>query len=592
MQRPWWKSRPALVVLAVLVVVAVLTSLDLALSAGRIHARVSVDGVAVGGMKPDAALAVLKRELPGNAVPKVTLVSDEASWTVSPGDIGLTYNFPALVEQAMSFGRDGSTISDTIARLGAWVHPVSLAPTATADPEKLGTVFEAVAAAVEVPPRDASVVIDGADGSVRPSVLGVALQKREAEARLIRAFLAQTDSTVTVPLGSAPARVSDEAAQAALEVARAMMSAPVDVTFDDKSWTFSPEEIGTWISFRTPSETTSGTLEVFIDPEAASETVLPRVGTVGRAAKDASFKVSNGRVSIVPSQDGVGPNMESLALELSQVLQDPARPRSVALRTSRVQPKITTEDAQGMGIKERLSRYTTTFSASNRPRVNNIRTLADAIDGTLIAPGGTFSFNETVGPRTAEKGYQEAPAIVNGKLVPQLGGGICQVGTTFFNAVFESGLPVVQRRNHSYYIDHYPKGRDATVSWGGPDLKFRNDTDHWVLVVTDHTSSSLTVALYGTDPGYDVKAEVGEWKNVRPFKTETVPDPKLPKGAKVVEDAGVTGRTITVRRIVMRGTEIIRTDTFTSVYTPKTEVVRVGTKVVAQGSTATTTPQP
>ncbi len=97
--------------------------------------------------------------------------------------------------------------------------------------------------------------------------------------------------------------------------------------------------------------------------------------------------------------------------------------------------------------------------------------------GRCIAPGETFSFNGTVGPRTAEKGYQEAGAIVNGELVPQLGGGICQVGTTIFNTVFESGLPVVERHNHSFYISHYPKGRDATVSWGGPDFKFRNDTD-------------------------------------------------------------------------------------------------------------------
>jgi vancomycin resistance protein YoaR len=231
-----------------------------------------------------------------------------------------------------------------------------------------------------------------------------------------------------------------------------------------------------------------------------------------------------------------------------------------------------------MGVKERISTYTTTYEASNQPRVNNIHLLGDALDGTLVEPGGTFSFNAAAGERTAEKGYQEANAIVNGKLVPQLGGGVCQVGTTVFNAVFESGLPVVERRNHSFYISHYPKGRDATVSWGGPDLKFKNDTKHWVLVSVSYTSSSITVSLYGTDPGYDVAARVGEWSGVKPFPTEEVKDADLPKGSRVVEDSGVSGRSITVKRIVTKDGKVVRTDSFVSNYKPKVQVVRVGTK--------------
>jgi vancomycin resistance protein YoaR len=210
--------------------------------------------------------------------------------------------------------------------------------------------------------------------------------------------------------------------------------------------------------------------------------------------------------------------------------------------------------------------------------VNNVHLLGDALDGKLIAPGAVFSFNGAVGERTAAKGYQEANAIVDGKLVPQLGGGICQVGTTLFNTIFESGLPVLQRSNHSFYISHYPKGRDATVSWGGPDLKFKNDTPNWVLISVSYTSSSITISLYGTDPGYTVTSVAGPWTDVKPFPTEEVQDATLYAGMKVIEDMGETGRKIVVTRTVTKGGQVVRTDQFMSNYKPKVQVVRVGTK--------------
>ena len=580
------------ILLAAIAVVAVLALAvlgDLGLSAGRVHAGVSVDGVSVGGMKPAAAKAKLARELPRKAAKGVTVVSEDSSWTVQPADVGLSFDYDEHVSRAMAYGRAENTLQNAWERLAAWVRPVSLEPSATADPAKLKALLDQVAAEVEVPPVDAMVTIKGAGGTVKPSVAGVGLVRDAFSRQLLAAFVGEK-KTIALPLAAAPARVSDAEAQAALDVARQMMSAPVSITFDEKTWTVEPEKIGSLISFRTAGEAETATLEPYIDPEGVSEELLPLIGSVGRPARDASFSVSNGTVSIVPSQDGVGPDVDGLSLELTQVTRDPARARTVALRTKRTEAKITTEKARTMGIKERLSRYTTTYAASNKPRVNNIHTLADSLDGTLVAPGATFSFNQTVGERTAAKGYQEAPAIVDGKLVPQLGGGICQVGTTIFNAVYESGLPVVQRKNHSFYISHYPKGRDATVSWGGPDFKFKNDTPNWVLVVAGYTNSSLTIALYGSDPGYEVMSETGEWTNEKPFKTEEQLDPTLPKGARIVEDPGVTGRTITVKRFVRKDGELLRTDTFTSVYRPKVEIVRVGTKAVKPKTTTTTTP--
>jgi vancomycin resistance protein YoaR len=366
-----------------------------------------------------------------------------------------------------------------------------------------------------------------------------------------------------------------------------MVSAPVTLYYGDKEWQVAPETIGSWIGFRVVGAGSDAVLEAYVASDEVSRTVLPMVDEVGRPARNATFKVSSGTVSIVPAQDGLAADAEELALRLTKVLTAGGE-RRAELTMHRVEPDITTEEAERMGIKERIATFTTDYASSNKPRVNNIHLLADTLNGTLIPPGGVFSFNKTIGPRTAAKGYQEANAIVNGKLVPQLGGGICQIGTTIFNTVFFSGLPIIERHNHSLYISHYPKGRDATISWGGPDFKFKNDTPNWILIATSYTNSSVTISLYGTDPGYKVTYQTGPWTNLVDPPVREIKDPTLPLGSRVVEEKGVSGRTIVVTRTVTKDGVVVRTDTFKSVYRPAEEVVRVGTKKTSSVPTTTT----
>jgi vancomycin resistance protein YoaR len=325
------------------------------------------------------------------------------------------------------------------------------------------------------------------------------------------------------------------------------------------------------------------------DPDLVSATVFPLTKEVTKPAIDAQFVTNGKTVTIKPGQVGLGPDAKALAVDLRGTLTGPG-PRSVGLKMTELVPAVTTERAQTMGINERISTFSTSYSSGATQRVNNIKTLAAALDGKLVAPGGMFDFNASVGERTAAKGYQEAPAIVNGKLVPQLGGGICQVGTTFFNAVFFSGLPVKERTNHSFFISHYPKGRDCTVSWGGPDFKWTNDTSAWVLIKTSASSSSLTISLYGTDPGNTVTYTTSDFTNVVPFPIKAVPDPTLPVGIQIIDDPGVNGGKVTVVRTVSRNGVVVRTDTFVSNYKAKEQSVRVGTK--ASSVPATGTPKP
>jgi vancomycin resistance protein YoaR len=576
----------AVVALVLLAVVA-----EAVATTGRIHPGVSVAGVKVGGLSEAAAKLRIERELSArmNASP-VVFKMDERSWKANAESVGASVDAGSLAADAMAVGRSGGAFVALGDRLRAWVRPIDLTAHADVDATKTAAFLTNLDSDIAVQPKDAVIKIKGVKMSLAPSTAGRGLERPRAE-QLLTAGLLSEGRTFEVPTSVVEPAINDREAAAAMKTAQAFVAAPATVSRGAKTWRFSPRELASWTSFRPVGKTGEERLEAYIDPDAVTAATKGSFGKLGRAPQNARFKVDNGRVTVLPSKDGVGPDISALASDLTSALAQADGPRTVELRIGRSAPKLTTDEARTYGIKERLATYTTTYGPSNKPRVNNIHLLAAALDGKLIPPGGQFSFNGAVGQRTAEKGYQEANAIVAGKLVPQLGGGICQVCTTLFNTVFFSGLPVDQRVNHAFYISHYPAGRDATVSWGGPDFKFTNTTGHWLLLATSYTDSSVTVSLYGTDPGYLVSYVNGPWTDIRPFPIELVKDPSLPAGSKFVEDAGVDGRSIVVTRTVKKDGKVIRVDRFISDYKPKSATVKVGTKP-SPSKTTTATPKP
>lgn len=558
---------------------------DIAITGDRIHAGVHVGTVEVGGMMRSAAARAIADAVAERAVTPVNLSVEGESWDVSAESIGLSVDATGLASAAYRVGR-GDFLEVVSGRVRATLGDVTVPLELACDDGLMAQLVESINTAIAQPPKDASVVVEGASVTRVPPADGHGVDVDEARGAILDAFLSD-DHTAVVGLVTLKPAIDEARADGAYEAARSMVSAPLELFYEDKTWTVEPATIGGWIGFRSVESTDGPVLEAYLASAEVSSTILPLVAEVGRPAKDASFSTSAGTVTIVPAEDGLAADAGDLTTRL-EVLLTGTGERRTELTMRRVEADLTTEEAKGLGIVERISTFTTEYSASNKPRVNNIHTLADALDGTLVAPGGTFSFNGSVGERTAAKGYEEAPAIVNGKLVPQLGGGICQVNTTLFNAVFFSGLPVVERRNHSQYISHYPKGRDATVSWGGPDFKFKNDTPDWILIASGYTNSSVTISIYGTDPGYEVAYETGPWTNLTNPPVREVKDATLPVGTRVIDERGVSGRTIVVTRVVTKGGTEIRRDSFKSVYRPIEEVVRVGTKAAPVPSTPTT----
>ncbi len=229
-----------------------------------------------------------------------------------------------------------------------------------------------------------------------------------------------------------------------------------------------------------------------------------------------------------------------------------------------------------MKVTRVLASYTTAYSGSH-DRIRNLQRASALIDGTRLAAGDTFSFNQVVGPRTADRGFYLAPAILEGEYEDQVGGGVSQVATTIFNAAWEAGIKITSRTAHSLYISRYPLGRDATVNYPDVDLKFLNDTDNWVVARAISGEGGITVMLLGAPTNRRVVSEAGELKETAPPEVERVPDPTMFVGEKIVVDDGEPERTVSVRRVVYEGDEVLYEETWYTTYRSEPKIVQVGT---------------
>jgi vancomycin resistance protein YoaR len=231
-----------------------------------------------------------------------------------------------------------------------------------------------------------------------------------------------------------------------------------------------------------------------------------------------------------------------------------------------------------MGITGTVGAYET-FYGGDPNRIHNVQLVSHLVDNKLIAPGATFSFNGATGERSAAKGFLEAPVIINGELQTGLGGGVCQVSTTVFNAAYEAGLPITARTNHALYISHYPLGRDATVNYPDIDLKFVNDTGNWLLLRTFVGSSSLNVGLYGTPQHRRVESNAAPLRVVAPPPVTKTVDATLDPGEVAVDDYGAPAQATSVeRKVYSAAGKLLSDQTFYSSYRAEAKVIRVGPK--------------
>ena len=295
-------------------------------------------------------------------------------------------------------------------------------------------------------------------------------------------------------------------------------------------------------------------------------------------AKDATLDPKN-NYAIVASTTGVSFDKKEAAAAIEGLEEGESKSISLKLTTA----DITTQNLEKNLFKDRLGGYSTNV-AGTAARINNVRLAGQHCNNTILLPGETFSYNEVVGQRTAARGFQEAGAYLNGKTVQELGGGICQVSSTLYCATVLSNLEIVHRENHMFESTYVPLGLDATVSWGGPDYVFKNNTKYPIKVVAGYANGVCTCEIWGTKTDNITVKFVNEVLSRNPYSTVTVKDDTKPVGYSAVTEEGENGSKVQTYRELYDGNGklISRTKESFSVYIRRNQVVTVGTKKAEQ----------
>jgi vancomycin resistance protein YoaR len=379
--------------------------------------------------------------------------------------------------------------------------------------------------------------------------------------------------------------VSTGEAQAAANEMEVLLDGPRRVRFRDAEALLTPERLRALLRTRRAD----GDLAVSLAGDGLGASLRVRLGRFEYTPGDATFAIGPSGVRVVPSRPGKALDVDRIGRSLvSNLASTTHLARFIATKAA-----LTTEAAEKLDIREKISEFTTYYSCC-QPRVTNIQRAAQILDGTIVRPGDAFSLNKALGKRTVEKGFVAAPQIFDGRLEDAVGGGISQVATTLYNAAFFAGVKLVAHQAHQFYISRYPMGREATVSWGGPELIFQNDWPAAILVKVAASESAITVRFYSRKLRRRVETTTGEPYAVTPPRTIRTLNSALPPGTtSTVQSSGASGFTVQYTRRVFKGETLVNNERFTVRYDPQHAIVEVAPKTAPKRPVAPRTgPKP
>ena len=580
---------------SILFVLLLALLIDSAVYYNKVHAGVSVSGHSMAGLTRDEARATLTKLVEDARDSPVTLVSGEKTWPIMPDDVGTKIDVADAVSQAMDVSRRSNFVIDLIRRLTLYFSGEDVSLQGTTDGPMMDGVVAEIAKEIDLPPVNPGLIIDGGDIKPVEGRKGRVVDQDSLREQLKTLLLTLHATELPVPMVIEEPAMKPEDNQQAIVQARTMIGSSVSLTHGDKTWSLSPEQIVAYMDFSTEDRNGVATLVPFISAKKMSPFFEEIAGAVAKKPVNATFKGDGEKAWVVPGVLGRALDPEGTAVALTAAaLKTEGRTAKVAVKTT--EPDRTTQEAEAMGIKDRLGGFTTEWEGT-KDRQTNVKITTQYATNVLLAPGDVYNFDKQIGPRTEARGYKMAPGITAGELEDQLGGGICQVSTTLFNAAFFAGLEILERKNHSIYIDHYPKGRDATVSAGSPNLRFRNDTKHYILVRGVSTGIRTTFVIYGTDEGREVTYTTGEFYDVVDQTDVTTPNPSMGPGTTLIKSPGQSGRAIkVVRTVKSAGGSVIHKDTFISTWRMIPREIEVGTAptttTTVKPTTTTTTTKP
>lgn len=537
------------VVLGLVVLAGVAYALDIAQNQGKVPRATSVGGVDISSMERTAAVDKLQKELGGIENQVVTVRAGEKHSELLPSASGLAMNFQKAVD-----GIPDASLNP-LTRLASFFRDPREQPVAVdVDDAALNKELERVKGELSIAPVDGALAIENADFKVTDPKLGQTVDPAQL-----------SDAVQADWLDPAGVEVEPEVVEPAIndQVIEDMQKGEAKTALDKNLVVKGDKDVTATLDRGAIAQLVSisakdGKLVLNIDDAKAQELLAAQLADSEVPGENAKVSFAGGGKSVTPSQDGNVVNWEETMKDFdSRVRSDDNREWEAAYKPEPA--TFTTEEAEASTFDQVVGEFST--GGFSGPSGENIRIVAQTVNGAVVNPGETFSLNGYTGPRGTAQGYVESGIIINGHAGTAVGGGISQFATTLYNASYFAGMEDVAHTPHSYYISRYPAGREATVYEGAIDLQFKNTSDHPVRIDTSFGGGQITVRLMGVKTVNVESVNNGRWATTQPTRM-TVTDDCSPS-------SGAPGFTTSDTRIIkdLSGNQI-SSETQTTVYDP------------------------
>ena len=536
----------------------------------RVYPQVSVCGIPLTGKTKKETLLVVEN-LIKEAPLKITLTSGVQNYPVDLSSF--KYEPQNTVSDIFKLGREKAFFFNLKQIYSLYINTNDSSVVFSLDESGLDETIASVSALLFQPAVNPEIKVINKNGEknilVEPGKNGQNVDKRRLKTDIFHQISCpKKEIKLEIPLIINTPKISQEMVNLTRDRALSFLNKEILLHLDDQNWQINDDEIISFLSF-----------DGSFDRNKIAQYTKNFTQTINLLPENATFQFENNIVTVFkPSREGISLQETQFTDELTnklQQLEKNGQKQEMAIPAVKTPAKISTSDANSLGIKELIGKGTSLFYGSISERIHNLQLASLKLNGILIGPDEVFSFNQALGDVSADTGFKQAYIIKEGRTVLGDGGGVCQVSTTLFRAALNSGLPIIERHAHAYRVHYYEDdlgpGFDATVFDPSADLKFKNDTGDFILIQTDIDlkKKQLTFDLYGTKDGRQVEiSKARVWDKQPPPPDLYQDDPTLPAGTIKQIDWKAWGSKTAFDYKVSKDSEIIFEKTFTSIYRP------------------------
>ncbi|MBP8001879.1 MAG: VanW family protein [Chloroflexi bacterium] len=557
----------------------------------KIYTGVTVWGQELGQMTEAEAAAALAAAFPypGEKAIVFTIPGSAEQWEFTPTELGITFDVAQTVAAAYAIGREDNSLQS---QLQTWYYGTAIAPVVVFDEAKIDAVLNSLAAQINQPSQDATLLYTGSEVDYTPAQFGRILDVDDARARLLNPLADLRNVELELLVHQLSPQIMDTA-EAARQIEQ-IISGPMTFYLQEPlagvdldNLTIDVTQLTGWLRIALQDTNNgSASYHVTIDENALRHWLSQYTEAIYREPVSARFYFNDSTRQLVLVEPHISGRTLDIEATIAQFMAQVTTPnRSIPFVLEEIVPVVNSNaTGEELGITELVSESTTWFYGSTDSRKHNIARAAANFYGIVIAPGEEFSFNKYLGPISAEDGYETGLIIVGGRTIKGVGGGVCQVSTTVFQAAFWAGFPIVERWAHGYQVGYYNDGEgagmDATVFSPIVDFKFINNTPHYLLMENYYNEQfqSLTVKFYSTSMDRSIVKSTPFIENETPANPDIYEfNPEIPEGTVEQVDWAVGGSRVTITREVYNyNGDLILEDVFVSNYIPWQNVYQYG----------------